>query len=445
MTLPMQPSSACLTRSSRRGAAKAPLVLVLGGLLLAALLVLGLMPKLKAKSLRSEAHSALSEPRAVYVAAARKASGASEIALPGTVQPLETAGVFARTTGFVREYLVDIGDHVKAGTVLAILETPEVEADAQSAKARANESVQNQRLSRVIADRARVLAEQGISSQAEADQSEAQANSAAAKVDTTRADVSRVNTLLGFRQVRAPFDGVITKRNVERGTLVTAGSTSAVLSLFEVSKTDTLKVRIDVPQSLASSIRVGDAAVVRSESAEATGRISRTAGALDPITRTLRVEVALPGSAGILAGSFVRVVLTAANAAPPILVPANALSPRSDGIALFVVDAENRAQLRKVELGRELGVDVELRSGVEDGDQVIKNPPENLASGETVRPLTEPVIVTDTVLAANPALNVNPAPNVNPALSVNPALAIDPTQSNNAPQPKAAAPGASQR
>jgi RND family efflux transporter MFP subunit len=241
-----------------RGSVTAPVVLGLSGLALAGLLVLGLMPKLKAKQLRAEAQASVNEPRAVYVTSARKAIGVSEIALPGTVQAKETAAVYARTTGFVREFLADIGDHVKAGQVLAILETPEVEADAQSAKARANESEQNQRLSRVIADRAKLLAQQGISSQAEAEQSEAQANSAAAKVDTSRADVSRVNTLLGFRQVRAPFDGVITKRNVERGTLVTAGSTSAVLSLFEVSKTDTLKVRIDVPQSLAGAIRVGD-------------------------------------------------------------------------------------------------------------------------------------------------------------------------------------------
>lgn len=373
-----------------RGAVTAPVVLALFALGLAGLLVLGLMPKLRAKSLRTEAQAALLEPRAVYVATARKAKGPAEVALPGTVQPIETAAVYARTTGFVREFLVDIGDRVKAGQVLAVLDTPEVEADARSAQARANESEQNEKLSRVVAERARLLAEQGAGSRAEADQSEAQANSASAKVGTSRADLGRVNTLLGFRYVRAPFDGVVTRRNVERGTLVTAGSTTAVSSLFEVSKTEMLKVRIDVPQALAGAIHVGDAALLRAEGAEVTARVARTAGALDPITRTLRVEVAVPGSSGILAGSFVRVVLQGSTPARPILIPANALSPRPDGIAVFVVDADGKAQLRKVELGRELGVDVELRAGLAEGEAVIKNPPENLASGEAVKVLPDP-------------------------------------------------------
>jgi RND family efflux transporter MFP subunit len=243
-----------------------------------------------------------------------------------------------------------------------MLDTPEVESDAKSARARANEAELNAKLSLATAQRYQRLAEAGADSFAQADQFEAQANSAA--IDTSRAAVSRADTLLSFRFVRAPFSGVITRRNVGRGTLVSAGSTSGVNSLFEIVRTETLKVLVDVPQALASSVHVGDEVLVDSDGRSAKGRIARTSKALDAATRTLRVEIHVPGDQGILAGAFVRARFNVEYARPPVLVGANSLSLRADGTFVFVLDDNNRAQLVKIEIGRDLGAEIEVASGL---------------------------------------------------------------------------------
>lgn len=358
------------------------LLLALGTALIFAL---GLPPKLRAKALRVGALSELSGPRLVHVVPAKAAPAKVEVALPASVQAIETAKIYARTSGFVREYNVDIGDRVKKDQVLVVLDTPEIEADAQSARARQKEFEQNEKLSKTTAERYRRLADVGVTSADQADQLEAQANSISASLDTSRGELSRVNTLLSFRYVKAPFDGVVTRRNVERGTLVTAGSSTGVTSLFEVARTDSLKAVVDVPQALASLVRPGDAAIVRAEDISVEGKVTRTAGAIDPLTRTLRVEVGLSGDGPILPGTFVRVALTIESQKPRVIVPANALAPRAEGLFVFVVNSESQVEARKVELGRELGIEAEISGGLAVGERVIQNPPEGIGGGDTVK------------------------------------------------------------
>lgn len=349
------------------------------------LLGVGVAPKLSRRAELQAAQATLGQPRSVTYAQARVGEASGKVVLPGTAAPIETAIIHARTSGFVREIKVDIGDQVKEGDVLAVLDTPEVESDARSAKARAGETERNAKLVRAAAERHLRMAEAGVSSREQADEAEARANSADAAVSTSRAEVERWNTMLAFRYVRAPFSGLVTRRNVEKGSLVTAGSSSGVASLYELARTETLKITVDVPQGLAHDIRVGDAAQVIAGALTVEGRVARTSGALDPSTRTLRTEVHVPGDKGLLAGSFVRVALSTRSASPPVRVPANALVARSGGNFVFVVGEGDRIEQKKVTLGRELGAEVELVAGLSGAEKVVTNPPESLAENEIVR------------------------------------------------------------
>lgn len=352
---------------------------------LAVLLGIGIVPKLHRRAELQAAQATLGQPRLVTFAQAKVGEASGKVVLPGTAAPIETAIIYARTNGFVRDIKADIGDHVKAGDVLVILDTPEMESDAKSALARVGETERNARIVRATAERHLRLAEAGISSREQAEEAEARANSADAALSTSRAEVNRWDTMLAFRRVRAPFSGVVTRRNVEKGALVTAGSSSGVTSLYELARTETLKITIDVPQNLAQDIHVGETAQVIAGTLTVEGKVVRTAGALDPSTRTLRTEVQVPGDRGVLAGSFVRVALSTHSASPPVHVPANALVARSGGNFVYVIGDNNKIAEKKVTLGRELGAEVELVTGLLGTEKVVTNPPESLADGETVR------------------------------------------------------------
>lgn len=352
---------------------------------IATLLGVGVVPKLNRQSELQAAQLSLGQPRQVTYAQARVGAASGKVVLPGTAAPIETAIIYARTNGFVRDIKVDIGDRVNVGDLLVVLDTPELESDARSAKARAIETERNAKIVRAAVERQTRLVEAGVGTRERADEVEARANSADAAVATSRSEVDRWNAMLGFRNVRAPFSGVVTRRNVEKGSLVTAGSSAGVASLFELARTETLKITVDVPQNLAQNVRVTDAAQVVSGAITVEGRVTRTAGALDPSTRTLRTEIEVPGDKGILAGSFVRVSLSTHAATPPVHVPANALVARSGGNIVFVVRDDNTIEEKQIMLGRELGAEAEVVAGLLGTEKIVTNPSESLATGEKVR------------------------------------------------------------
>jgi len=352
---------------------------------LATLLGVGIAPKLNRRAELQAAQAALSQPRLVTYAQAKLGEASGTIVLPGTAAPIETALIYARTNGFVRDLKADIGDRVKEGDVLAILDTPELESDARSANARALEAARNAKISKTAVERQAKLVEAGVGTREKADEAEAKANSADAALATSRSEVDRWTTLLNFRQVKAPFSGVITRRNVEKGSLVTAGSSSGISSLFELARIETLKITVDVPQSLAQNIKVGEAARVISGPITVEGKVTRTAGALDMNTRTLRTQIDIPGDKGILAGSFVRVSLSTHSAAPPVRVPANALMARSGGNFVYIIHDDNTLEEKNVTLGRELGAEAEVILGLTGTEKVVTNPAESLVTGEKVR------------------------------------------------------------
>lgn len=360
-------------------------VFVMTFAILATLLGVGIVPKLNRRAELQAAQAALGQPRLVTYAQTKLGEASGKVVLPGTASPIETALIYARTNGFVRDLKADIGDRVKEGDVLVVLDTPELESDARSANARALEASRNAKISKVAVERQTKLLEAGVGTREKADEVEAKANSADAALAATRSEVDRWNTMLNFRQVKAPFAGIITRRNVEKGSLVTAGSSSGISSLFELARVETLKITVDVPQSLAHDITVGAMAQVISGPITVEGKITRTAGALDTNTRTLRTQIDIPGDKGILAGSFVRVSLQTHSATPPVRVPANALISRSGGNFVYVIHDDGTLEEKNVTLGRELGAEAEVVLGLTGNEKVVTNPAENLATGEKVR------------------------------------------------------------
>jgi membrane fusion protein, multidrug efflux system len=363
--------------------------LVIGLTALATVLAAGLIPRLdRSRALDARAVELAGPPR-VAVSPVRKGQPRSELVLPATALPAQSTVIHARLDGFVHELHADLGDSVREGRLLALLQAPELEADLARARARFGELERNLELARTSADRHAKLAESGISSLEVADEARARANSAEAAQDGSRAEASRLEALYAYRRVVAPFDGVITKRSVDRGALVKAASTA----LFEIAQTRTLKVFVDVPQTLAPDVQPGMVARVFAPEAPdriVEGKVVRTARALDPATRTLRTEIHLPGGGPLLSGAFVRVRLQVQRTSAPLLIPAVALVTRKEGPRAMVVGPDGRVEQRPLILGRDMGANIEVLSGLQDGERVVLSPPDELADGATVQP-AEPV------------------------------------------------------
>lgn len=356
--------------------------------LLLVLLGLGVAPRLERSRALDRRGAEASLPPLVATARVTRSESKAELTLPGTVLPIQRASLHARINGFVGRIHVDLGDRVRAGQLLAELEAPELQAECHRARARLEETERNLELAHVSARRGQLLAGEGNVSHEVAEEARARANSAEAALKSAKAEVERLDALYAYRRVVAPFDGVIVRRNVDRGALVTAGSGNGMTSLFELAQTHTLKVYVDVPQSLAHDIRPGLEAQISTLEAPARalpGRVVRTAGVLDPGTRTLLTEVQLANAEALFAGSFVRVRLRFEREAPPMLIPASALAVRREGPTVLVVGEANAVQQRVVVLGRDLGAHVEVMDGLSAEDRVVLSPPDTLGDGRVVR------------------------------------------------------------
>ncbi len=352
------------------------------------LLGFGVAPRLEKKEALDRREAGARQPPLVAAARVRRAEPKAELTLPGTVLPIQSASLHARLNGFVGRIHVELGDKVREGQLLAELEAPELQADRYRARARVDETERNLELARVSAERNETLAREGNVSHEVADDARARANSAEAALKSAKAELERLDALYAYRHVVAPFDGLITRRNVDRGALVTAGSGNGVTSLFEIAQVQTLKVYVDVPQSLAHDIRPGLEARISTLAAPARAlpaKVVRTAGALDPATRTLRTEVQFSNEGGLFAGAFVRVRLLIERDSPPMLIPASALAVRREGPYVLVVGETDAVQQRTVVLGRDLGAQVEVLDGLSAEERVVLSPPDTLGDGLVVR------------------------------------------------------------
>lgn len=361
------------------------------------LLAIGIIPRVtRTRALAAEARAASDTTLPTSVSTAVRAKS-EPLNLPGTLQPLHEAVMYARSAGYVRRWYADIGAHVSAGEILATIEAPEVDQQVQEAQAQLKQATATLALAESDLNRWKSLAHDSAVSQQELDQKTAAYQASAATANAQRANLQRLTSVQGYSRVTAPFAGVITARNVDVGTLVSPGTSGAGTGgagLFRVSQTDTMRVYVNVPQSLVPSIHVGQSASISLSEQQGrtyTGRVARTSDALDPATRTLLVEVDVANTDhSLLSGSFVQVGLTTAGMQPAIVVPANALLVNGTGTQVIVIDDHNVAHYHKVTVGRDYGATVEILSGVDEGAIVALNPSDQIRDGHKIRPVKVP-------------------------------------------------------
>ncbi|MCC8392436.1 efflux RND transporter periplasmic adaptor subunit [Paraburkholderia sp. MMS20-SJTR3] len=358
----------------------------------AALLAVGIVPRLEARTAQTQQLAAQREIVVATVAPTR-APATQDLLLPGSVSAWADAPIYARTSGYVQHWSADIGAHVKAGQSLARIDAPELDAQLQQARADAATAEANYRFASSTAQRWQtMLQSQSVSEQdAQAKSSDAAARLAA--LDAARANVARLQELVSYQNLTAPFDGVVTARNVQVGALVTAGGAPGLAAptgeLFHVAQTDRLRVYVDVPQDDAGLVTPDTSAWLTTP--QYPGRrfeasVARNANALDPASRTLRVELDLDNRDGaLLPGAYAQVHLALTARSPALELPVSALLFRPDGVTIALVDAQHEVRLRTVTIGRDFGTYVEIASGLAAGDQVIDNPGDALAAGQRVR------------------------------------------------------------
>ena len=326
---------------------------------------------------------------------------AREIVLPGNIQAFTLAPIYARTTGYVKSWSHDIGSHVRKGDLLAVIETPELDQQLDQAKADLATAVSNAALAKLTADRYRGLIAQNAVSQQDTDNAVALLEARNTEVNSAQANVHRLEELQSFERIVAPFDGVITARNLDIGQLVTpAGSTttpgsgtiSGSKEIFDLSAIGTLRVFINVPQIYAPDAKNGVTATLTLPQYPGRtfhGRLVRSSGAVDPATRTLLAEVDVDNRSGeLLPGSYAEVHLNVSTNVPALIVPVSALILEPDGLHVATVDATNHAHIVRVTEGRDSGSTMEILGGLAPGQSIIANPPDSLTDGELVRVVT---------------------------------------------------------
>ncbi len=316
--------------------------------------------------------------------------GGTELVLPGNLQANYDAPIYARTSGYLQSWLVDIGARVKAGQLLAVIDSPEVDQQLRQAEADLAMAEANAKIAQVTAERwVHLRASDSVSKQ-EADEKVSAAQASAAQVQAAEANVRRLRDLKGFERIVAPFDGVITARDTDVGQLINAGSGTGP-ELFRIADMRRLRLYVRVPQSYAAAMRAGLTAQLRFP--DRPGRtyvatLDTTSSAIDTATRTLMVELSVDNSKReLLPGAYTEVhfELPAGVAGESFRLPANVLLFRGDGLHVATVDAHNRVVMKPITIGRDYGSAIEIVSGVSASDDVILSPPDSLADGATVR------------------------------------------------------------
>jgi membrane fusion protein, multidrug efflux system len=327
-----------------------------------------------------------------------------ELVLPGSLLAYEESPIYARTNGYLLRWYKDIGSHVKKGDLLASIDTPEVDQELNQSRASRQQIVAALELAKISADRWENLRKTDSVSAQEADQQTSGYKQAQANLAAADANVKRLEQLEGFKQVYAPFDGVLTRRNVDPGALINAGAGAAGSQLFNIARVDPLRVFTSVPQAYAPFIRVGEKTYITLQEfpgEKFVAAVARTAEAIDTNTRTLRTEVDVPNKDGrLLPGSFGEVHFAVGMNVDKVTVPVNAMLFRAQGAQVAVVGSDNKVQLRSINIGRDYGTALEILGGVTAADQVVINPADSLEEGQQVNVAQAP---------PNPGLPAHPS------------------------------------
>jgi len=381
------------------GAAPAPMgrsvatsrrVTLIAGLLvvLAVLFSVGFWPRWNAMRVAQADATAESMPVVVYVVPERGKSNA-DLALPANLHAFQETTIYARTSGYLKRWLVDIGDHVKTGQILAEIEAPEVDRELQEVQAKLAQVSAHLELARSTAERYRALAkEEGVSPQ-EVEEKVGAYEARKADQAATRAQLSRLEQMRSYQRVIAPFAGTITARNVEVGTLIQAGSASSSGWLFKLAQTDSMRVHVSVPQNYIRLIKPGMGAgltIAELGDKPFAGKVVRSAGAFDAATRTMLVELIVPNPEGmLLPGMYGQIKFQLENPQPFLLVPVTAVMIGGEGVRVATLDSNDVVHIKKVHVGRDFGKEVEVMDGLQDKERVVNNPRDNLEEGVRVK------------------------------------------------------------
>ena len=308
-----------------------------------------------------------------------------ELILPANIEAVHQTTLFARATGYIASWTADIGDSVKEGQLLAEIVAPDLDQELAQAQHQLQQAQANYEIARVTAVRWEQLWQKQVVSKEENDTDQAAYNAAEATMNADKANVARLVALEAFKKVTAPFDGRITARLIDIGTLVSAGSGSVGTTLYQIAQTNPLNIFVNVPQSNAPDIREGLAAkllVNEYPNRDFEARVTRTAGALDPASRTLNTELQIPNDDGALyAGMYVYVKFTLSDGNGPMIIPANAFVFKTEGPQVATLTKDGRIHWQKIQVGRDFGTEMEVLSGLEDGAALVVNPTDDLTEG----------------------------------------------------------------
>ena len=384
------------------------------------LLAIGVIPRVRNnRQLVVAADKVRNTPPQVYVIRPEPAAAAG-LSLAATTQAIQDSIIYARTSGYLSKRYVDIGDHVKAGQLLAEIASPEIDQQLRQAEADLRQSEKNLDLQKATLDLARATMARYQAADAEdavaklvVDQSvssyrtgQAAVAAAEANVESNQANVQRLRELTSFQRVLAPFNGTVIQRNVDVGALITAGSpvnntaaapssvTGAANGLFEVAQIDTLRVFVNVPQAYAPNVTVGlpVRVTLRGQLMQpVTGTVTRTASAFDPGTRTLLTQVDIPNpSHRMLPGMFVYVDFKIGPSGTHWRVPATAMMFNAQGTRVAIVGAGNKLHFQDVVIGRDLGTSIDIQAGLHGNEMVVSQPTVSLQEGQVVKPIESP-------------------------------------------------------
>jgi RND family efflux transporter MFP subunit len=350
-------------------------------------IVSGLHSRLTAETRLRESAQASAIPY-VDLISPKASADADDIALPGSTSAFNDTPIYARTSGYVKRWYVDIGARVKKGQLLATIETPELDQQLQQARADLENAEANLQLAKITAARWQHLLETDSVSHQETDQAVSDLHSKQALVNSGKANVERLEQLQAFERVTAPFDGVVTARNTDIGALVQAGDNSGPKELFHMAAIQTLRVYVAVPEIYAAFVKNGEQSKLTLDALPGetlTGTIVRNADAIDATSRTLNVEVDVPNPTGrLLPGAYAFVHLRVPPHPGSVTIPSNALLFRAEGLRVGVV-RNGHVELTPIAIGQDYGSTVEVISGLSARDPVIVNPSDSLANGAAVR------------------------------------------------------------
>ncbi len=376
------------TEPEKTGAPRRWWLVLLVVAVLAAIVISGILPRIQARATLKRETEEMAMPT-VSVVHPQHTAPSQEVVLPASVQAYIDSPIYARTSGYLKSWYVDIGAHVKPGQLLAEIDTPEVNQQLRQALADLATAQANVHLAQITSERYAGLLKTDSVSKQDADNAESDYAAKKTIVQSAEANVKRLEDLQSFEKVYAPFDGVITARNTDVGALIDSGSGGGTRTeLFHMAQPGRLRVYVNVPEAYSQAAKPGltaDLTLAEFPGRRFPGKLVRTAEAIDPASRTLLVEIAVNNPTGeLLTGAYAEVHLKLPSPKSSLILPVDTLMFRSEGLRVVVV-TNGQAELRPITIGHDFGSQVEVVAGLIGDESVVSNPPDSIEAGEKVR------------------------------------------------------------